>query len=133
MSSPIAIALSSNSTPSLRLSVPARGSSSKSLGNVSGNASDVTCDRGRSVTDGRRAAVGRWGAWCGVTGRDPVGARALLEGAAGVVAGEVWTWTIRGVVSAGADDTTTGRRTVGAVEVETRGLTSACGAGSGDG
>jgi hypothetical protein len=57
----------------------------------------------------------------------------LLEGAAGVVVGEVWTWTIRGVVCAGADDTTTGRRTAGAVEVETRCLTSACGAGSGDG
>jgi hypothetical protein len=133
VSIPIAIALSSNSTPSLRLSVPARGSSSKSLGSVSGNASDVACDRGRSVTGGRRAAVGRWRARCGVTGRDAVGAPVLLEGVAGVVAGEVWTWTIRGVVSAGADDTTTGRRTAGAVGIDTCGLTSACGAGSGDG
>jgi hypothetical protein len=128
VSTPIAIALSSSSTPSLRLSVPARGSRTKSFGHVSGNASDVTCDRGRWTTDGRWAAAGRWI----LVGRDGATAPPLLEGAT-VVTGGVTTWTIRGVVSVGVDETTTGRLLTVVFGVETRDWISACGAGSGDG
>ena len=59
-----------------------------------------------------------------------------------VAAGEVASWTDRGLVAvevlvgAGDEDTATGRRITGAVGVdvcEVDGFTSACGAGSGDG
>jgi len=128
MSTPIAAALSSNSTPPLRLSEPARGSSTRSFGHVSGNASDVTCDRGRWTTDGRWATAGRWI----LVGRAGATTPPPFEGAA-VVTGEVWMWTTCGVVSAGADEVTTGWLVAGAVGTETCDLTSACGAGSGDG
>ncbi|MGO9889558.1 MAG: hypothetical protein ACLP0L_16825 [Solirubrobacteraceae bacterium] len=95
---------------------------------MSGNASDVTCDFAWCVAGGRWAIRDR----CVVAGRDGADGRPPLEGAA-VVACEVSTWTSRGVVSAGVGETTTGWLTAGALGIETRGLTSACGAGSGDG
>lgn len=72
---------------------------------------------------------------------DVVGPRAPRDGAP-VAAGDVASWTNRGLVAAevlvgaGDEDTATGRRTAGAVGVdvcEVDGFTSACGAGSGDG
>jgi hypothetical protein len=130
VSTPIAAALSNNSTPPPRLSAPTCGSSSKSRGNESGNASDVTCDFERSAAGGRRATVAR----CVVAWRDVVGAWRASDVTTVVT---VVVLTTRGVavrpLCVCTDETATGRLIAGAVGVETRGLTSACGAGSGDG
>jgi len=135
VSTPIAAALSSNRTPSLRLSVPACGSNSKSLGNESGNVSDVTCERGWCVAGGRRKAVGRWVAAC----RDGAVAWLPLDGATVViVVVRTADGVTAGAVPVRAEDTTTGRVIAGAAgadvwDVDADDLTSACGAGSGEG